>query len=117
MNMSRKSSTFSDSDSDEFYEAMEVQEQEGSAMADDTDDDATDSRSDVVTNSGMEPASGTESASGMEPGSGMEWDGTDGVGALRQFGEQVLILTGKPLSIPITQVQRSPGGWQWWWLL
>lgn len=92
---SHRSQTPSDSGSDEFYEALETQDKEkGLTEA----SSPMDSRTKPFHN---ETDSGTEIASGMELDD-------DRIGALKQCGDLVLVLTGKPLCIPVTQVTAPP---------
>ena len=78
-----------DSD-DEFYEALETQDSNKS-LAEDTN----------TTQPEVESDSGTK----LCPAD-VELD-EDRVGALRQCGDLVLVHTGTPLCIPVTQVQQN----------
>lgn len=79
---SRTSRTPSSSDSDEFYEALEIQDSEmpDSAEAMVSSCDTADSGSEQL---------------------------QDRVGALRQCADLVLVATGEPLYIPVTQVRKG----------
>lgn len=85
---------------DEFYEALETQEDSDGKSKSMTKTDPIDSSRQVTMNIESSPAVsdfGTKESS--------ESDSVQGrIGALQQCGDLVLIATGKPLCIPVTQV-------------
>lgn len=77
------------SDSDEFYEALEIQESDAWEAS--------------VASEELEPAYDGEIEFGTKGETGLEL-GQDRIGGLKQCDDLVLVATGEPLYIPITQV-------------